>query len=553
MINQPTSVYINWSAYDELSDNVELTEELAMRQLAELVRLRALGVQFDYYLMDAYWFARDGGYRTWRKPHWPDGPDRFLDECQKQGVKPALWVATNVLSKLDPPPEWEASLDAGSSAACCFYGGFLPHFLETLHQWVERGVRMFKFDFANFGAAPPGFDQVMLPSEIRAANVLAFQGAMKRFRQQHPDVALIAYNGFEEVHAQSNTSTPFRRSVDLKWLEVFDSMYCGDPRPADVPAANFWRSKDVYSDHQVYWYAANGMPLERIDNAGFMIGTTGTCYYRGKAAWKGMLLLSLARGGWVNTYYGCLDLLDAEDAAWFAKAQRLFYGLRRTAPFARWGGVPGRAEPYGYSAMAGGNGVLTVVNPSQAVAAVTLPASEGLRVLFRDAGFEPKLDAGCITLGPEQMAVIGVGAFADPANDLGVQDDVAIPSAIRPLPATFAPDGQKAIVATVTPPASGRLRVIMRQTEKGIAKRTSGGSPPNGTPLGKLLTLAAEQDGKPVAVDIAYDKAIWSGLSWAVGEIPAERLRPGHPVTLRCSTTETASVELSGEAFAVEY
>ena len=39
MITQPVSVYINGAAYDELSDNVELTEELAMQQLDELLRL----------------------------------------------------------------------------------------------------------------------------------------------------------------------------------------------------------------------------------------------------------------------------------------------------------------------------------------------------------------------------------------------------------------------------------------------------------------------------------------------------------------------------------
>ena len=32
-LNQPIAVYNNWSAYDELSDNIELTEELAMKEL----------------------------------------------------------------------------------------------------------------------------------------------------------------------------------------------------------------------------------------------------------------------------------------------------------------------------------------------------------------------------------------------------------------------------------------------------------------------------------------------------------------------------------------
>ena len=60
---EPVWVYDIWSSYDELSDTVPLTEGLAMRELAETVRLKRLGVQIDYYLMDAFWYARDGGYR----------------------------------------------------------------------------------------------------------------------------------------------------------------------------------------------------------------------------------------------------------------------------------------------------------------------------------------------------------------------------------------------------------------------------------------------------------------------------------------------------------
>jgi hypothetical protein len=36
MLQKPIFVYNNWAAYDELSDNVELSETLAMRQLDEL-------------------------------------------------------------------------------------------------------------------------------------------------------------------------------------------------------------------------------------------------------------------------------------------------------------------------------------------------------------------------------------------------------------------------------------------------------------------------------------------------------------------------------------
>src|SRR5690242_21152647 len=80
--SKPVFIYNNWSAYDELSDNVPQTEELAMRELNEIIRLKKSGVQIDYYVMDAFWFDKWGGYREWHKQHWPNGPDKWLDGCK---------------------------------------------------------------------------------------------------------------------------------------------------------------------------------------------------------------------------------------------------------------------------------------------------------------------------------------------------------------------------------------------------------------------------------------------------------------------------------------
>src|SRR5580704_14578367 len=71
---KPVFIYNNWSAYDELSDNVPQTESLAMLELQEIKRLKENGVKIDYYVMDAFWFDKDGGYRIWHKQHWPKGP-----------------------------------------------------------------------------------------------------------------------------------------------------------------------------------------------------------------------------------------------------------------------------------------------------------------------------------------------------------------------------------------------------------------------------------------------------------------------------------------------
>lgn len=574
MLKHPISVYINWASYDELSDNIELTETIAMRQLDELLRLRKLGVRLDYYLMDAFWYAPNGGYRVWRKPHWPDGPERWLARCLENDVKPGLWLSTNTLCKLEPVPAWEDSLNGRRSAMCLFYGGFLAHFLETMHLWYQRGVRIFKFDFCDFGAATPALTATMTPSEIRARNIDSLRAGLKSFRDAHPEVVLIAYNGFEDQGSQHGTSVPFFKSIEPgHWLDTFDSVYCGDPRPADVPCANFWRSKDIYSDHMVRWFERCGFPLSRIDNSGFMVGTTGTCYFRKTAAWKGMLLLSLARGGWVNTYYGNLDLITESDAKWFAKVQRMFLAFQDHGRITTFGGVPGKSEPYGFAAADTAGGLVTLVNPSQSVARIELP--EGVlhaearfpaRIIFRDKGGPLAWDKAAVTLGPEQMCVIATGRCTASAFDLGEADDVVIPARIDRVEAAFEKDGEKAILARLALPRDSkvgdRLRVIMRQfipqgqQHAGHAHRTSGGSPPKGTTLGKMLTISVEHAGKAVPVMVEYDKAIWSGLSWAVGEIDLATLAPApnndsSPLVIRCATTEKVDVELRGEVYVV--
>ncbi len=297
-LNQPIAVYNNWSAYDELSDNIDLNESLAMKELGEILRLRRAGVRIDYYVMDAFWYATNGGYHQFRSPHWPNGPDRWLKACRDNQIKPGLWVASNVPFRLDILPEWRSSMDATGSAMCLFDGGFLPQFMDTLQFWYDRGVRFFKFDFANFTIATPAAAERYSKEEIVQRNCKALREAIQRFKHKNPDVLFAAFNGFGGEY--EGTFTPIRQTVDLRWLEAFDSLYCGDPRFSDVPSMNFWRSMDFYSDHMVRYYEANGMPLERIDNCGCMFGVAGTCYQRRTATWKSMLLLEHARGGWMT-------------------------------------------------------------------------------------------------------------------------------------------------------------------------------------------------------------------------------------------------------------
>jgi hypothetical protein len=551
LVEKPIGVYLNWASYDELSDQVELTETLALTQLDALLRLRNCGVQFDYYVMDAFWFAKDGGYREWRKPHWPQGPDRWLETCLKHGVKPGLWLGANNPAWMQVIPEWQDSFDPQTGCMCCFYGGFLSHYMETLELWYQRGVRLFKFDFSDFSAAPPGIKEALLPSEIRAANITAFRGALKAFRRRHPDLVLLAYNGFEERTIQNSTDEPAAKVVDGRWFEVFDSIYCGDARPADIPTMNFWRSKDIYSDHMVRRYQQNDLPLARIDNAGFMIGTTGTCYFRGLAAWRGMLILSLARGGRVNTYYGNLDLLSDQDGQWFAALQGLFFRLHITGQMETFGGIPGQGEPYGSISRDSRGALITVVNPSQQFQQLKLPVSDPASLLFTDTGFQPIQESNQVTLGAEQMALFGTGEYA--AFNFGHEPDVRIPETItRVENVQWMREGEKAVCAEVALTAPARLRIVLEQRNaQGRAVRTTGGSPPKGQSLGQLLSIEVTQGSTTLPLQTNYDKVIWSGLSWGVGEVLVEDIT--QPVIIRCASREKSDITLHGALYIVAY
>jgi hypothetical protein len=561
-LQAPISVYNNWSSYDELSDNIPLTESLAMRELDELLRLKKAGVHFDYYMMDAFWFAPDGGYRTWRAANWPNGPEAWIKKCQANGVLPGMWFSTNTLVKIQAAPAWKDSLNKDGGAMSFFEGGFLPDFMRALQFWYDHGIRMFKFDFVDLGAATPASAAKLSKAEIRERNANAFREALRTFRAKNREAVLIAFNGFGGDLDNTSESLPFHDPTDLRWLDVFQMQYTGDPRPSDVPEANFWRSTDIYSDHMVRRFEQLGFPLERIDSTGFMVGKTGTIYYRGMHAWKGAYLLMMARGGWVNTVHGNLELIQGKDVSWMARAQALFFELQGLGRIHTFGGIPGDVEPYGFGGVTSRGAVYVVMNPGQTVATLTLPQFafdqkplQNGKVQFRDAGFIPALNANKITLGPGQMAMVGYGAYASPASyDFGIQDDVVIPTSIEPVQADFRTVAPGVIEASIQPLRKGTLRVIMQErTPDGYIRRTWAGGPPNGTNIAKVFQIEATQDGRAVPVAIDYDKIVWSGLSWAVGEIKASDLAPDQPLLIRFHSIEKDPVKLEGHAYRVTY
>jgi len=515
-----------------MSDNVPLTEELAMFQFEQVCRLRRLGVKFDAYLMDAFWYAPDGGYLEWRRDRWPHGPERWLEACEREGILPGLWFTANTAFHLEPPAAWRDSLAADGWGYSCSKGGFLDGFMAVLAHWYARGIRVFKFDFADFNASPAGM-AASDAGEVRRGNVAAFRGALRAFREGHPEAELLAYNGFEHTEYMTWSDRPVRPVLDRAWLEVFDTVYCGDPRPADLPLASLWRSCDVYADAMVHLlHRGSGLGLREIDNCGFMIGRCGTCYRRGAEAWRTTALLSYARGGRVHVAMGNLEALTDEDARWLARVQ----GLYEAAGEPEWvGGNPGAGELYAYAA----GGLLTVVNPG--LEPRELVAGEEFRLACLDGLGE--LREGALRLGPGAVAVLARGSDAP---DLGVGEGPRLSLAPMAVEWRRIEGGLEGVVPA---PPEGDLHVGFTQRDaEGMAIRTSGGAPPDGVRSAALLRILATQDGREVPIRRQDDRPIWSGMSWAYGVIEGSTVRAGGPIHVRFESSEPKAAEFEGFA-----
>lgn len=562
-MRDPIWVYDNWSAYTDgiyeeplfggVQDDTRLNEALALRELGEIVRLKRHGVRFDYYMMNAFWFDPDGAYRKWRQPDWPDGPDRWIEGCRENGLKPGLWFGSNSLWKINAAPQWRDSLAVKAPQSylqsMSFYeGGFLADFVEVLEHWYDRGIRLFELDAAHFDVGTEKALRTQSREEIISRNQTALRDALQHFRARHHDVVLAAFNDFGGDIVSTATPWPFKKPVDLRWLEVFDTLYTGDTRVSDVPLINYWRSVDLFNDHMTRRYEQSGVPLGRCDPF-FTLSTTWFGYHRETRAWRSMLLLAAARGSWKRTVYGALELLSDEDAQWLAKVQRIYAPLTAPGHTMTFGGIPGEIQPYGYHSFGADGAIYTVVNPTQSICAIELPLRSGSRlgavtdgrILFRDEGFPPRLTRDTIELGPEQMAVVGFGRYALARYDLGIEPDVIIPRAIQPVPASFGDDGRNAVAASLIAPMEGDLRIVFCQ-------RATDGS----APRSRCLKLEAEQAGKPLRLlQPDQHRAVSTGISWAAAEILGQDFERGRPLRIRCSSPEQRPIALKGNVYAI--
>jgi hypothetical protein len=560
----PISVYSHLPASAEKTGVAPLNETLALRQLDDLVRLKNAGIRIDYDLVDATWFAPAGSYYTGPTSDWPKGPGAWIGKCRAAGIRSGLRFGGNVATPMQAPPAWKDSLDQDGLSLSLFEGSFLHDFMASMQSWYDHGIRFFELDSVNLAAATPASAAKLTHDEIVARNAEALRQALDTFRKTNRDAVVVIY-GTSPVNPglrDESTVAAVARVEDAAVnppanpLESFQLLSTGQPMPSTMPQADFQRSIDIESDTRVRRLEQSGVSLQQIDSAGFTVG-----FSSGLHAFRGAFLLAMARGGWVNTVHGDLHQIQDSELRWMARVQKLFFELQAQGRVHSFGALPGAAKPYGFAASDARGSVYVVINPGQAASSLALPPMptqpvQGAgRVQFRDAGFLPRLNGNSITLGPGQMAMVGFGAFSEPAYSFGVQEDVVIPNSIESFDADFHFEAPRALEARFEPPMHGVIRVVVRPRSPGGLTLTNSTlrDPSKSYTISDPLTFQATQSGRSIPVRIQNSGASGADIPWLVGEVDVNDLTPGVPIEVRFRSEKVDPADLIGSAYSVEY
>jgi hypothetical protein len=235
----------------------------------------------------------------------------------------------------------------------------------------------------------------------------------------------------------------------------------------------------------------------------------------------------------------------------------MYHELQKQDNTVTFGSIPGKGKPYGFMSTDSKGTVCTVVNPSQQIATIVLPVKDTAAnpyLLYADGGYTPVAEANILTLGPEQLAVVGFDSYGNMQHYFGVDDTINIPLSIEPIPATFTSAGKNAIQAQVNAAKVKNVRIIMQQFYKnGDPCRSWPGAPPDGKKVSEVIIIKVAQDGKEVPIHIEYDKMIWSGLSWGAGEVKQGSFDPDKPLDIQCISKEKDELKLTAKVYAVGY
>lgn len=519
-------IYCDWGLHDELSDHIDLTEKMTLSMIDRLADLRSREIfKFDYYLVDAYWFEEGRPYLEFRKAAWPDGTAEIRRRLDALGMKLGLWFDVNMASaKISG---YDGSRREAGLPEFCISDERSAELLQTALEYHVRNdhVKMIKFDFSYFDCKNSSHDfHAKGCPESKEPAVRAFLKILGGLRRIDPEIVFLAYNGFttDLSWIGSVVKGHLGYAVSPWWAFFVDYIYCGDPRPSEIPSVGLESSIIYYTDAMVRQFRDSLMPFESIDDHGTIVGNTGTIYYLKEKTFRDSWIMNIARGSGKLHFYGDINLLDKDDLAFLGKSDEMFRDVCKPS----WKtqailGSPLNAEPYGYSSSNGIEGYITVVNPSSSGRFVDIALSEwktGERRELTTCYAKKQFIGGNESVGLSQT----FHAYAEAGSVTVYQWRNAVS---RPQP-RFPFDLEAGEKVTIPIPVQAKTVSLNFYDEKRLPLRS-----PNGLPDG----CTVEWNGKSVRDVVG--QTIWSNISWVMYDLNRDEEQEGIRMTISNSGT----------------
>lgn len=368
---EPLRVYNDWGLHDDLTPGDPiLTAEMTLENIPRVIEMnRKSGANFDYYLMDAFWFESGHPYTHIRPDTFPEGMTPIKAALDEGGLKFGLWFDINgIHTHLANLPELaKYHTELGNGALCLACDEVADLICEGMEKQIkDLGLKIIKLDFGYFECKNPHHNHSVATAESKEKSVRNFIRMMDRLRKAEPDLKILCYNGWMTDLGWMGTPDPDRRGYPVSpyWCKFVDYVYCGDPRPSEFPSENAADSLVWYADGMIKLLADSLIPLDAIDDAGAMMGHTGTIYHLGKAHFRESMLMSVLRGGKKLLIYGDLRDLDDSDYAYLGLVDTLYTRAMAENYTTRIFGNAARGEVYGYDTGCETEGFCVIVNPT---------------------------------------------------------------------------------------------------------------------------------------------------------------------------------------------
>ncbi len=388
------SLYSPYGIYDFAgSEPTDVTERLLLDNLDHLQGLRARGIAFDYYDIDAGWSDPVGDLTDFDPHNFPSGPATVFARIRDVGMKPMLWMSPSygpaafrpavAAQRLAPSrmlpsrvvgEDTEELSPMDSPELCLAADPYRTVFREALlHHVRHNGVRGFKMDGHRWECNNPNHGH--LPGKYSSEPIMdALIDTLTRVRECNDEVMIIWYWGARSPWWLLHGETLYEHGIHMEAAT-----------PADAPSVLLRQSVTISLD-QGADHAWDRIPLPSQDSLGVWISDTRWGSWMKSEGWQDAWVMDLARGSMLLQLWGDIMLFDEQDvdfltrmSAWARDHGSL---LARTTRILA---SPWSGEPYGYAHADGVRGMVAIHNPSFAEHSVTLRLGQEVAPLHGDA------------------------------------------------------------------------------------------------------------------------------------------------------------------------